>query len=406
MTRDVDVVVVGAGPAGASCAAWLALSNLSVLVVDKAPKGRDKCCGDGLTHQALQELDALGVIIGEVPSQISVVSAVFVSPRGRHVVLPTSSPPISVVVRRTELDQAIIDNAERLGAEVVREVSITSLSRNGERILVGLSDGSSASTSYVVAADGAWSTVRTLCGIEPAHRPAWTAFRTYVPRASDAKQWVWFAKEMLPGYAWAFPLADDSWNIGATLPSQTGMAKASVANAFFSQPAVTQHIGKAEALPTFAAWPIPTGMKVHSAVSPNFNTMFVGDALHSADTLTGEGIAQALTTGRLAAEAISDTGTVSEAMLAYRKLVATNFKADQAMACALSRLLASSPITSTVLRLIDTSDWTRSRFASWAFEAQPRAIALTPRRWGPARRHRQMFARQVEYGRRHGRTSI
>ena len=61
MTEHVDVVVVGAGPAGTAAAIAAAEHGLSVVCVDKARFPRDKTCGDGLTANALRLLVALGV---------------------------------------------------------------------------------------------------------------------------------------------------------------------------------------------------------------------------------------------------------------------------------------------------------------------------------------------------------
>lgn len=58
---DADVIVVGAGPAGASAAYWLATAGLDVLVLEKSAFPRDKVCGDGLTPRAVRELVAMGV---------------------------------------------------------------------------------------------------------------------------------------------------------------------------------------------------------------------------------------------------------------------------------------------------------------------------------------------------------
>ena len=62
-----DVIVVGAGPAGATAATLLARAGRSVVVVDKAVFPRDKCCGDGLTTLALRELELLGLQPAMVP---------------------------------------------------------------------------------------------------------------------------------------------------------------------------------------------------------------------------------------------------------------------------------------------------------------------------------------------------
>ena len=65
---DVDVAVVGAGPAGSAAALHLARAGRTVTVVDKATFPRDKACGDGLTAGALRELEQVGVRPEEIPS--------------------------------------------------------------------------------------------------------------------------------------------------------------------------------------------------------------------------------------------------------------------------------------------------------------------------------------------------
>ena len=58
--NEVDVAVVGAGPAGSAAAITLARSGVRVALLDKATFPRDKCCGDGLTTGALRLLEELG----------------------------------------------------------------------------------------------------------------------------------------------------------------------------------------------------------------------------------------------------------------------------------------------------------------------------------------------------------
>ena len=63
---EVDLAIVGGGPAGSAAAVTAARAGASVLVVDKASFPRDKCCGDGLTTLALRLGEELGLDPGAI----------------------------------------------------------------------------------------------------------------------------------------------------------------------------------------------------------------------------------------------------------------------------------------------------------------------------------------------------
>src|SRR3954466_2987835 len=97
-----DVVVVGGGPAGASAAITLARAGRDVVVVDKARFPREKCCGDGLTAEALRLLEKLGLDPGSVASWQPVDDVVVRSPSGRLSAfpLPRNQGLFAAVARR------------------------------------------------------------------------------------------------------------------------------------------------------------------------------------------------------------------------------------------------------------------------------------------------------------------
>src|SRR5215218_8628619 len=108
--RSVDVVVVGAGPAGTAAAITLARAGRDVVVVDKATFPRDKICGDGLTTAALRELEDLGLAPSDVASWQRVDDVVVRSPSGRTVrfPLPRDRGQYAVIARRADLDAALV----------------------------------------------------------------------------------------------------------------------------------------------------------------------------------------------------------------------------------------------------------------------------------------------------------
>src|SRR5258708_30831050 len=167
MSERVDVVVVGAGPAGAAAAITAVGHGLDVVCVDKAHFPRDKTCGDGLTANALRLLEHLGLSLDEmlVTEPVFVRETVLVSPSGHraHLPLPTDGAHAAVVGRR-ELDAALVAVARRRGVDVREASAVEAVEADGDRVRVTLERGALIDASYVVAADGHWSTVRRALG--------------------------------------------------------------------------------------------------------------------------------------------------------------------------------------------------------------------------------------------------
>src|SRR4051812_31254420 len=163
MAERVDVVVVGAGPAGTAASITAVTRGLSVVCVDKATFPRDKTCGDGLTASALRLLEQLGVdmkdFAGTRPAFIR--ETVLVSPSGRHVQLPLPTEGAhAAVVRRRDLDAALVAVARRHGVDIREGCAVHTVKADDESVEMTLEDGSVLDASHVIAADGHWSTVR------------------------------------------------------------------------------------------------------------------------------------------------------------------------------------------------------------------------------------------------------
>ncbi len=327
---SVDVLVVGAGPAGATAATVLARAGRKVLLIDKADFPRDKCCGDGLTTLALRELEALGLRPERVPNWQTVDAAWLRSPSGREVCLPMPVDGIyAATTPRRELDAALVELAREAGADVREGCSITALRHFALRAEADVEGLGTVTAEFVVAADGMWSPTRKLLGLaEPGYLGEWHAFRQYarnVTGPAAERLYVWFEPDFLPGYAWSFPLPGGRVNIGFGVMrdgSRSGKQTKADWAGLIDRPHIRAALGPdVELEDRVTALPIPAG--IDRAVLTAGRTLFVGDAARATDVMTGEGIGQAVLTGRLAAEAVLSTNAddVNAVRTAYESMV-------------------------------------------------------------------------------------
>jgi menaquinone-9 beta-reductase len=384
MTVTVDVLVVGGGPAGSAAAITAADAGLTTVVCDKAVFPRDKACGDGLTAGALRLLERLGLEPAAVPSFHPVTDVVLCSPSGRVVELPLPTNGLyAATAPRAELDHALFELAGKRGAELRPGAGLTELEVSPDEVRGAFSDGGEVRARYLVAADGAYSMVRRLLvPTQPPRLGEWHAFRQYFTGVAERRLWVIFEPDVLPGYAWVFPLPDGRANVGFGLPREEGRPVRFMAGLWrelLERPGLRRVLGEAVPESPHRAWPIPAD--VDRAPLTQGRVLFAGDAAGVTDPMTGEGIAQGLLTGILALEAVQASDGPAAAGTHYRRAVEDHLGPDLRFARRLGSVLRHRKGARGAVRVAGLSHWTRTNFARWLFEDYPRALILTPRRW-------------------------
>ena len=266
---------------------------------------------------------------------------------------------------------------------------MSGITQHDDHVEIELDGIGAVRTRYVIAGDGMWSPTRKLLGLsEPGYRGEWSAFRQYarhVKGPARERLYVWFEPDLLPGYMWSFPLPNGRVNIGFGVQRDSerrGRDMKALWIDLLQRPHVVAALGtEVELEDRHTAWPIPAG--IDRAVLADHRVLFVGDAARVTDVMTGEGIGQAVLSGRLAAEAVLAAGALRRdaARSHYTAQMRHHLFADHRMSVLLSRALARPRGARGAIRLIGANEWTRRNFGRWMFEDEPRAVLLTPSRW-------------------------
>ena len=162
MTRSVDLVIVGGGPAGLSTALHLhaAAPALRVVVVEKASYPREKICAGGVGARAFRILEKLGV---EVACPKVPIDALALRMDGRTVV--SRAPGLAVVVRRVEFDHALAHQARARGIEILEGTTVERITIDEETgVRVTTATGLELHARAIVGADGVSGVVRRQAG--------------------------------------------------------------------------------------------------------------------------------------------------------------------------------------------------------------------------------------------------
>ncbi len=305
--ESYDLIVIGAGPAGAAAAIAGARGGASVLVFDKAPYGRDKVCGDGLTPRAVGALNELKIDL-EDAHRIDGLRMI-AGKKTRELAWPRTArfPAHGAVWPRRRLDAALIDAATEAGAEVIWETEALPII-DGDRVTGVTAGGRDHRADMVVVAAGAPGQVARMLGADrDKDEPFGIAIRTYAetPRHADRhlEACLTLSDEhgtAVPGYGWMFPAGDGTVNIGVgALSTMKNFKKLNLNNLLASYRSLvepTWNIGPNLERPR--AWRLPMStQKRHGS-----GWVAIGDAAGLVNPMNGEGIDYGLESGMLAAE--------------------------------------------------------------------------------------------------------
>ncbi|MDI6797121.1 MAG: geranylgeranyl reductase family protein [Desulfatibacillaceae bacterium] len=317
--QKADILIIGAGPAGASAASFAAKAGLSVILADKAVFPRDKICGDGVGVGSQELLWRMGAYYKVMAKKPWPIDTMIVSAPNNRVMegrdLPGESRPIDpgFVIPRKTFDQVLFNHAAGFDSvETVEGFTAQGLVEDRGRVtgVYGRYKGRPLTLSgrVIVGADGAHSKIAKSLGLynnNPKHRIfALRAYYQNVAHADHSIQ-IHYENSIIPGYGWIFHTGPQTANVGAGVILRYTPARElpRIFDAFLkNNPFAIKKLANAKMVKgSFAGWPIPCGS--FSSKRSCGSVLLTGDAGSFVDNLTGEGIYYALGTGELAARA-------------------------------------------------------------------------------------------------------
>ena len=310
-TQTADIVIIGAGPAGAGAAIRAARAGVKVVVFDKAPHGRDKVCGDGLTPRAIAALNELDIPLEDAHHIVGL--RMIANSTVRELDWPdgTRFPNHGAVWPRRRLDAALIDAASAAGADVRWETEALPIIENGK--VIGVEAGGDRwEAPFTIVAAGAPGKVAKMLGTDRVEdEPFGLAIRAYVesPRHGDQHLEACLTLRdehdtAVPGYGWMFPAGDGTVNIGAgALSTMKGFKKLNLNRLLDDyREMVRESWGLGPFLERPRAWRLPmSAQRRHGD-----GWVAIGDAAGLINPMNGEGIDYGLESGILAADLYAD----------------------------------------------------------------------------------------------------
>jgi geranylgeranyl reductase family protein len=317
-----DILIIGAGPGGASTALFLAKYGIKSVLVDKATFPRDKICGDALSGKVVEVLKKLDpALVDELHTQqndfLGSYGVTFVAPSGEVLRVPfkneitNTSPAPGFISKRIDFDNWLLDQVRK--EPLIQLLEDTELRKfdkvvNGYRTITKL--GNVIEAKLVIAADGAYSTFakqEARLKTEPIHNCF--GLRAYYKNVGglDRQNFIelHFLKDFLPGYFWIFPLPNGQANIGVGMRADVVHDKKINLKKEFEKiiskhPVIAPRFANAEHTGDIKLHGLPLGSKKRAISGDHY--ILVGDAAMLIDPFTGEGIGNAMMSGMYAAQ--------------------------------------------------------------------------------------------------------
>jgi len=308
-----DVIISGAGPAGATCALALKGAGLKVALIDKATFPRDKVCGDAIPGRAVKTLYKIAPEYEAAfktfrPKLATRKTSLFY--KGRNISFNWVGEAYTST--RLEFDNFLFTlAADNSGADIYQDKEIKTITKCDDGYSLTTKDGATFNCRMLIGADGSHSVVARQLASRTIdrnnHVGSVRAYYSGITGLNPNTTEVYFLKHFLPSYLWVFPLPGNTANVGfGMLSSEIARRKLDLKKLFYEfieqSPELRLRLGNAQQTSPLAGFGLPLGATDVTISGDSF--ILTGDAASLIDPISGDGIGNAMLSGRLAAEQV------------------------------------------------------------------------------------------------------
>ena len=316
MNNDYDIIIVGAGPGGCSCAYNLSGKGLRIAIIDKAVFPREKICGGALSPDVINQLNWIDPQLAlrfhrSVPKK-KINSLRIFAPDYNYldIYIPDYQKSPLYTIKRIDFDKFYFDQIKNLpDVHIFQDHKVEEV-KNLENEVILNTNKKSFKAKIVVGADGANSIVkRKLSGNKINKKHFSASVRQYFEGVENLNENEYielhFYKEILPCYFWIFPLPNNQANVGlgmlsSDISKKKINLKEKLTDIIQNHPNIKSRFGNATPLSSIQGFGLPLGSGKVSVSGHRY--LLIGDAASIIDPLTGEGIGNAIRSGRFAAD--------------------------------------------------------------------------------------------------------
>ena len=292
--HEKAVVIVGAGPGGLSAGIHLRRSGRDVLIIEKSHFPKKKFCGGLLTRPAMVELEYLGMETADA-ELFRPIRSLIIHHKETSATIETSEP--FFITDRERFDAALYQIYVQLGGKIIEDSRVRAVANDHCLLLV---DGREIEFDVLIGADGANSRVRKYLNPQEKGRSGYCLGKASMPDIPiNPPDGLHINLNPLSrGYGWCFKVDGRCYSFGVGVENQGKKVR-----------------GAYEILCNTYGVPVQNSIGAllpfnHAAkIVAQRHIFLVGDAAGLVDPFLGEGIYQALNSGRLAAQTVIDGGS-------------------------------------------------------------------------------------------------